>query len=461
MSNQFKYSRAETEQILRLIQNKQEIPTNKKKKFSNLEKQDGKFYIGNKQIIFQEEAQKFIHEFYDSPKTGLLGRDRLFEKIYRENLGVSRRMIEEYLRNSQTSQIHTQIKKVVLSRPLVFRKPLAAWGVDLTWLKTVDKDTVQTIEKDSQCVLTCIDVFSKYAFAVIIPNKTAKTVSTAFEAILKSQDGRTPSTLRTDNGSEFIAGLFKDVCKKYGIRQIFSDTYSPKQNAIIERFNKTIKMMVYKFLTEWNLKKISNADLKKLVKNYNSINRSIRQVPQNLHFEDDAEKIKSAGRALKTRAEGLLLKNARNFPTLRIGDSVRVSKDTSGEWRKTRTFKNYSYLSQWFYEIYKVAEITIPTSIKNSLYKLLDENGRIIDNYFLRQNLLKIDKKKLIVELDKTEYVVDAILDRAPSEKDEKVLLYLVKYKGYDDFHNQWILPQPSFQKLIRKFNADNPIPRN
>ena len=459
MSNQFKYSRAETEQIFRLIQTNQEIPTNKKKKFANIEKRNGKFYIENKQIIFQEEAQKFIHEFYDSPDTGLLGRDRLFEKIYRENLGVSRRMIEEYLRNSQTAQIHTQIKNVVLSRPLVFRKPLAAFACDLTWLKTVDKDTVQTIEKDSQCVLTCIDVFSKYAFAVIIPNKTAKTVSTAFEKILKSQDGRTPSTLRTDNGSEFKAGLFGDVCKKYRIKQIFSETYSPKQNAIIERFNKTLKMMVYKFLTEWNLKKISNADLQKLVKNYNnSINRSIKQAPQNLHFGDDAEKIKSAGKALKTRAEILLLKNARNFPTLRIGDNVRVSRDTTGEWRRTRTFKNYSYLSQWFYEIYKVAEITTPTSIKNSLYKLLDENGRIIDNYFLRQNLLKIDKNKIIVELDKNEYVIESIIDRAPDEKNK--MMYLVKYRGYDDNYNQWLYPQSGFRKLINEYDNANPIPR-
>ena len=102
MSNQFKYSRAETEQIFQLLQQgKQEIPTNKKKKFANLEKQNGKFYIGNKQIIFQEDLQTFIHEFYDMPEYGFCGRDRLFDKIYREYLGVSRRAVETYLRNSQ------------------------------------------------------------------------------------------------------------------------------------------------------------------------------------------------------------------------------------------------------------------------------------------------------------------------------------------------------------------------
>ena len=196
MSNQFKYSRAETEQIFQLLQQGREIPTSIKKKFTNLEKRDGKFYIGAKQIIFQEDLQTFIHEFYDNPMTCLIGRGRLFDKIYRKYLGVSRRAVEEYLRNSQTSQIHTQVKKVVISRPIIFRKPLAAWACDLTWLKTIDKDTIQTVEKDSQCVFTCIDMFSKFAFAVIIPNKTAQSVSKTFCKILVSQKGETPATLR-------------------------------------------------------------------------------------------------------------------------------------------------------------------------------------------------------------------------------------------------------------------------
>ena len=56
---------------------------------------------------------------------------------------------------------------------------------------------IQTVEKESQCVFTCIDMFSKFAFAVIIPNKTAQTVSKTFRKILESQNGETPATLRT------------------------------------------------------------------------------------------------------------------------------------------------------------------------------------------------------------------------------------------------------------------------
>jgi hypothetical protein len=50
-------------------------------------------------------------------------------------------------------------------------------------------------------------------------------------------------------------------------------------------------------------------------------------------------------------------------------------------------------MKQWMYELFKVTEITHPTKTKASLYKLLGPNGKLIDRWFLCQDLLKIDKK--------------------------------------------------------------------
>eukprot|EP01127_Copromyxa_protea_P020689 TRINITY_DN693_c0_g2_i3.p4 TRINITY_DN693_c0_g2~~TRINITY_DN693_c0_g2_i3.p4 ORF type:complete len:108 (+),score=8.96 TRINITY_DN693_c0_g2_i3:1844-2167(+) len=100
-------------------------------------------------------------------------------------------------------------------------------------------------------------MFSKFAFAEILPNKRAKTVADAFRRCLA---GGAPSTVRTDNGSEFIAKEFQAVNSEFGIKHLFSETYAPKQNAQIERFNKTLKAAIYRYLTHWNLTKLTNAD---------------------------------------------------------------------------------------------------------------------------------------------------------------------------------------------------------
>jgi transposase InsO family protein len=116
------------------------------------------------------------------------------------------------------------------------------WAIDLTWLKEVDVKSQQ----DSQVVLTVIDCFSKYAWARILPNKRAKTVADAFHKILA---GEKCSVIRSDNGSEFKANKFKAVTEEFEIKHIFSDIYNLHQNTMIERFNKTLKMAVYWYIT--------------------------------------------------------------------------------------------------------------------------------------------------------------------------------------------------------------------
>jgi transposase InsO family protein len=79
------------------------------------------------------------------------------------------------------------------------------------------------------------------------------------------------SIIWSDNGSEFKAKEFSAVTTEFEIKHIFSDTYNPCQNSMIERFNITLKMAVYRYMTQWNLMKITDKDLRKIVKNYNSI----------------------------------------------------------------------------------------------------------------------------------------------------------------------------------------------
>jgi hypothetical protein len=90
-----------------------------------------------------------------------------------------------------------------------------------------------------------------------------------------------------------------------------------------------------------------------------------------------------------------------------------------------------------------VVEITCPTKTKVSLYKLLGPNSKLIDRWFLRQDLLKIDLKNLIKELETTKtFVVEKVLDKEVL-KDSKVK-YLVKWYGYSDKDNSWELLQGS-----------------
>ncbi len=82
-------------------------------------------------------------------------------------------------------------------------------------------------------LLTCIDVFSKYAWARPLKNKTGKEVKKAFEYILK--ENRVPHKLQTDKGTEFLYKHFQQLMKKYNIHHFATAS----EFNVIERFNRT------------------------------------------------------------------------------------------------------------------------------------------------------------------------------------------------------------------------------
>jgi transposase InsO family protein len=52
--------------------------------------------------------------------------------------------------------------------------------------------------------------------------------------------GYYPSVLHSDRGTKFINSEMEKYCSEHVIRQRFSDAYTPQQNGLAERFNRTI-----------------------------------------------------------------------------------------------------------------------------------------------------------------------------------------------------------------------------
>lgn len=151
-----------------------------------------------------------------------------------------------------------------------------------------------------------IDQFNKFGWVRLLENKTAATTANAFRDIIKTA-GASPSTVKSDNGGEFTGGEFKALCKEFGMIHIITDTYSPQQNSISERWNKTIKTIVYKYQTQWRVQRIDEPTLQKLVTNYNNcVHGTTKQVPAKLHTAENPGFIKAAHGEIKFRAKKLL-----------------------------------------------------------------------------------------------------------------------------------------------------------
>ena len=105
---------------------------------------------------------------------------------------------------------------------------------------------IRSLKKSSlKYLLTCIDVFSKRAWALPLKNKSSKATARAFRSILRY--GK-PRVVQTDGGKEF-RGLFEKLLSDRDIKFIVS--YNPDiKCAVVERFNRTLKGRIWKYFTQ-------------------------------------------------------------------------------------------------------------------------------------------------------------------------------------------------------------------
>ncbi|GJW07963.1 pol polyprotein [Tanacetum coccineum] len=79
---------------------------------------------------------------------------------------------------------------------------------------------------------------------MVVKNEINKMNSSAY--LIESSNvwhGRLGHVVRSDRGGEYVAP-FAELCAKHGIRHEFTDPYSPQQNGIAKRKNRTLKEMV-------------------------------------------------------------------------------------------------------------------------------------------------------------------------------------------------------------------------
>ena len=77
----------------------------------------------------------------------------------------------------------------------------------------------------------------------------------SFKAQVENETGRAIKTLRTDRGGEYCSKVFEDFCESNGIRRELTTAYTPQQNGVSERKNRTILNMVRSLLARGRMEK--------------------------------------------------------------------------------------------------------------------------------------------------------------------------------------------------------------
>ena len=93
--------------------------------------------------------------------------------------------------------------------------------------------------------LTFIDDFSRKSWVYFLKNKSEVfSIFQIFKSLVENESGKKIKTLRSDNGGgEFVKNEFEAFLSKHGIQHQKTIPYTPQQNGVAERKNRTLVEM--------------------------------------------------------------------------------------------------------------------------------------------------------------------------------------------------------------------------
>ena len=239
-------------------------------------------------------------------------------------------------------------------------------------------DLVNMPEQDGyKYILTVMDGYTRYGWAVPLKHKDGLSVANAFKTIIKKSK-RKPIRLYVDQGKEFynehMYKLFnfkkEDVLEKDENREYKNQIYSvfnASKNPVIERFNRTLTNKLWEQFTVQGNQKWLDILQPTVSKYNNSIHRTIGTTPALASKDPSLVKIEIETEMMST-----------SKPKFKVGDRVRIFK-----W-KNKFEKGYR--GYWTKEIFKVIKVKPTNPV---MYEIQDLSDEAIKGSFYQNELMK------------------------------------------------------------------------
>lgn len=350
-----------------------------------------------------EQSLKQI--YYNPLNPGSFGGiKRLFDTAREIMPDITYKQVHDWLLEQSTYNLFKKSIKKFPRLPILVDSIDEQWQADLmdmTWLaKYNDKH---------RYLLAVIDCLSRYAWVEAVPDKSAQTIKTVFIKIMETAK-RKPKKLQTDQGKEFVNSILKAHFKSLKINH-FTSTDDVIKCAIVERFNRTLRTRIYRYMHYEQSRRYIDA-LVDIVDGYNrSFHRTIGMAPINVTKENEKEviaRIQRNQRRIKI-----------NYKPYEINQYVRITR-AKGRFEKGAT-------TNWTDELFKIN--WVKRTPQGYIYKLVDYYDEPITSIFYHPELINVINPRL----HEIEKIIKERINPQTKKKE-----YFVKWSGYPDEFNSW-----------------------
>ena len=229
-------------------------------------------FMRKRNSLKEKDESQLAKVYYDpSEPAGYAGASRLQKKFPKTD-------VKKWLATQPAYTLHKPMKRKFTTRMYKTSGADELWQMDLMEMIPYAK-----INSGNRYILTCIDVFSRFARAEAVKSKDAITVCAAIRKMLTKTSS--PRHVQTDLGKEFYNKSVQSLFRKHKINQY--TVQSQFKAAVVERFIRTLRERLNRFFTHQRNKKWVLV-LPKIIYAYNhASHRSLKgKCPVDLYVKD-------------------------------------------------------------------------------------------------------------------------------------------------------------------------------
>ena len=274
-------------------------------------------------------------------------REKIDRQLVRSIIGLKHRLrLGIHCRTQLANELHKPVRRRFGKRTVFAKQVDDIWTADL-----VDMSPFFRSNMGYKYLLTVIDVYSKYGWVMLLKTKTGKEVAQAFRKLFLAGH---PSRLWTDKGTEFYNQQLKSVLE--AINVMLYSTENEEKPSVVERWNRTMKNIMWKYFTANNTQKYIDV-LPSMVDKYNSTcHRLIKLTPSGARHPSNYKHVFNALYA-KVRKSTL--------PKFHVGDKVLIT-------RKKGTFEK-GFTPNWTEEVFAISSVRATEPPMNTIMDQLGE----------------------------------------------------------------------------------------
>lgn len=212
----------------------------------NNENDKYKYTSANEQNIItlteDKEIKRVLNEFHNTPLGGHQGFIRTYNRIKSHYVWQNMKTdIAEMVKNCELCQTNkiSLTTKMPMKITTTSSKPFEKMFLDIV-------GPLCSSYNNNKYILTIQDDLTKFSMAIPIPDMEAKTVAENFVTRIICTYG-TPDVILTDQGTNFLSDLFKNICKYLKIKKIQTSGYHPQTNGALERSHRTLSEYLRNF----------------------------------------------------------------------------------------------------------------------------------------------------------------------------------------------------------------------